>query len=254
MRKNHRKNGVSIGGPLAKSHFFRKPQFACFPESCHERIPMKIIFGQLQHVPPRMTDQPRGQHQKICTNRFDRCRPVLSWQAESTEPMHQVAREKHELKKRHVGHPVSRGNLAQRQIVKQLADVFLDDGAWLIKFPDPPGFQIEIGDKHAVAVAPVLEERQMFGLDRVFGYWTTHYHEAASLRPAMSLVSKLGHLESAFQLVEARRTRAAFDRAVLLGYDNIAQALFFQASDELAAEESRVGPNTNARPSNVRRH
>jgi len=68
------------------------------------------------------------------------------------------------------------------------------------------------------------------------------------------LVSKLGHFEPALELVEARRPRPLFDWPVFFGDDNIAQALIFQASDELAAEESRIGPNTNARAADMRRH
>src|SRR6266702_2949962 len=157
MCEDHRENGVLVWRILAKSDFFRKPQLACFSERCGERIPMKIIPGQLQHVAPRTTYQSCRQHQKICTHCLHSRCPVLNWQAEPSKPMHQVACEKHQLKKRDVGCPVSRRNLAQRQIVKQLADVFLDDGAWLVKFPDAPGFQIEIGDKHAVAVTSILE-------------------------------------------------------------------------------------------------
>src|SRR6266705_247990 len=254
MCENHRKNGLLASGLLAKSDCFRKPQFGRLLESCHESISMKVILGQLQHVAPRTTHQARRQHQKIRAHGLYSCCPVRSRQAQSPEPMHQVAREKHELKKRYIGHPVSRGDLAQRQIVKQFADVLLDDGAWLIKFPDAPRLQVEIGDEHTVAVATVLEECQLFGLDRVLRYRTAHHHKAPSLGPAVGLVSKLGHLEPALELVEARRPRALFDWPVFFGDDNIAQALIFQAADELAAEESRVGPNPDAPATDMRGH
>src|SRR6266581_3280458 len=224
MCENHKKNGVLVGGLPAKSQFFRQSQLARFLERCHERIPMKIVPGQLQHVAPCTTDQARRQHQKIRAHGLHSCCPVRSRQAQSPEPMNQVAREKHELKKRYIGHPVSRGDLAQRQIVKQFADVLLDDGAGLIKFPDAPRLQVEIGDEHTVAVATVLEECQLLGLDRVFWYRTAHHHKAASLGPTVGLVSKLGHFEPALELVEARRPRPLFDWPVFFGDDNLAQA------------------------------
>jgi len=100
MSENHNKDGVCANWLLAKSHFFREPQFGRSLECCHERIPMKIVSGQLQHVAARTTHQTRGQHQKIRAHGLYSCCPVRSWQAQSPEPMHQVAREKHELKKR----------------------------------------------------------------------------------------------------------------------------------------------------------
>jgi hypothetical protein len=50
--------------------------------------------------------------------------------------MHQVEREKHQMKKRYVRYPVSRGDLAHRQIEEQFADVLLDNGARLVKSQD----------------------------------------------------------------------------------------------------------------------
>src|SRR5437773_793641 len=144
--------------------------------------------------------------------------------------MNQVVSQHHYMKIRYVGQPAAGGNLAQRQIVEQLANGFLDRCSRGIEAPDPPGGKFQVGDQHFVGVAPVLEQLELSSLFHLLGQRTANDDKAPSFGPVVGTKEKLASLPAVPDLAKSHGHRTATDRAVLLGDDSIAATPFFQRS------------------------
>jgi hypothetical protein len=161
--------------------------------------------------------------------------------------MDDIVGKEENLKKRYVGHPVLGRNLPQRIIVEEFPNILLDGGSLGVEPPHSPRMSLQIGDQHMISIFPIFEESQLLGFDGVLGDRTSHHNEPMGLFPTVRLVLELSYFPSIAKFFEPTSSGSNFDSRIFLGNDRIATAFLVEPFDHLLVEESRIGPESDAR-------
>jgi len=151
------------------------------------------------------------------------------------------------MKESHIGHPVLGRNLPQRIVVEEFPNILFDGCPLGVKSPHSPRMSLQIGDQDVIGILLIFEEGQLLSFDGVFGDRTSHHNEPIDLFPTVGLVSKLSNLPSVAKLFEPTRSGSNFDGKIFLGDNHIAIAFLIEPFDHLLVEESRIGPESDAR-------
>jgi hypothetical protein len=101
-----------------------------------------------------------------------------------------------------------------------------------------------------IGIFAVFEERELLGLDRIFGNRTTHDDEAMGFLPFVGFVSEFRYFPSAPKFFETTFSGSGLDRGVFFGHNHITAACRIEKFDDPFAKESRIGSNPNTRSGN----
>src|SRR5271157_2960835 len=101
-----------------------------------------------------------------------------------------------------------------------------------------------------IGIFAIFEERELLGLDRIFGNGASHDDEAMGLLPFVGFVSECRYFPSAPKFFETTFSRSSFDRGVFFGDNHITAACRIEKFDDSFAKEPRIGSNPNTRSGN----
>ena len=213
-----------------------------------------IIVRKFDDIALALAYQSRWKHQEVCTDAVQRCRQILRRQTQPLEPVHDVGCEKHQLEEGNIRGPGIGWDFAQRVIVDELPDVFLDRCPQAVETIHVPRAQREIGHQDVIGVLAILEQRQLGRVLGIGGNRTAHHNEAvAAFHLVMNLLSELGHLPAVVERLEAASSGACFDVAILPRHHHITASRAVQDANNTAAVETRVHAKAHARAGDRRR-
>jgi hypothetical protein len=152
--------------------------------------------------------------------------------------MDDIVSKEQNLKEGYIGNPVVGRNLAQGIIVEKFPDILFDGGSLGVKPPDSPRMGLRIGDQDMIGIFAVFEERELSGLDRVFGDRTSYHDKSMDFFPAMGFVLKFPHFPSIAKRFETTGSGSRFDRGILFGNYGIANSFLVEQFDHLFVEQS----------------
>jgi len=145
-----------------------------------------VASGQFQAVAIAGLDQAARNREEFQAEGLEGLGPVSQRQAQPAKVVDQIEGEEQELEEGHVGDPVGRGDLGQRVVGKQLADVPFDPGPLRVEAPDAPGMRPEVRDEDVVAYRWSLKRVSCFASTGSVGMGrrTTTHRRARGQVPA----------------------------------------------------------------------
>jgi len=244
----------SKGLSFANSEISRQPQPTDLARGLEELALVVIIVRKLHDVALALAHQSRWEHQEVCTDAVQRCRQIVRRQAQPLEPVHDVGCEKHQLEEGNIRGPSIGWDFAQRVIVDELSDVFLDRCPQAVKAIHAPRAQREIGHQDVIGVLAILEQRKLGRVLGIVGNWTAHHDEAvAALHLVMNLLAELGDLPAVVERLEVASSGACLDVAILPRHHHVTASRGVQEANNTAAVEARVHAKAYARAGDGRR-
>jgi len=146
---------------FANSEISRQAQPIDLARRFEELALVVIIVRKFDDIALALAYQSRWEYQEVCTDAVQRCRQIVRRQAQPLEPVHDVGCEKHQLEEGNIRSPGIGWDFAQRVIVDELPDVFLDSCPQAVETIHAPRAQREIGHQDVIGVLAVFEQRKL---------------------------------------------------------------------------------------------
>lgn len=215
-----------------------------------------ILPGQGQTISVPSFYQTSREHQQLHAKRLQGFVAIAPGQTNPLEVVHDVESEKEQLEECHIGNPVLGGDLGQRVIVSQFADMLFDPGSGGIEQVHSPSAHFQVGDKNMVSVLDVLEQGQLPCFCGVLWDRSAYNHIAVSLFPSVGSVPKLAYLPAVLESCESATPGFESDRVALLGFghNHISVSFSVEEFDHPLPIEPRVHAETDTRPGNTFGH
>jgi hypothetical protein len=214
-----------------------------------------IIVGKEKDILTSPLGEMSRQNQEVGTDGIQGRVEIFLGEAGSFEPMNKIGGEQQKLKEGDVGCPTRRGNLAQRVIVEELADVFFDGRPRIVEKIHAPRTDFQVGDENMIDMPLVFEKGQLPCFGGVFGDGTPHHHKpVASLPFLVNFVPELSDLPSIHELLEPTTAGSALDGGVFFGDHDVSAPCSVEETDDPLPIEPRIHPEPNAGSGDGVRH